>query len=73
MAENRHDSFSVTVMEDTSKDHFLEVEIMEKGSGRYVDKTSIKEEGLKSVKPSRVIQSTDCGDGDINGAAKKYQ
>ena len=46
---------------------------MEKDLGRYVDKTSIKEAGLKSVKPSRVIQSTDCADGDFNGAVEKYQ
>ena len=55
------------------KGPFPGVEIMKKGPGRYADKTSIKEVGLKSIKPSRVIQSTDCADGDINGAAEKYQ
>ena len=46
---------------------------MEKGLGRCIDKTSIKEAGLKYVKPSRVIQSTYCADGDINGSTEKYQ
>ena len=46
---------------------------MKKGLGRYVNKTSIKEAGLKPIKPSRVIQSIDHADGDINGATEKYQ
>ena len=55
------------------KGPFPGAEMMKKGLRRQIDKTSIKAAGLKSVKPSRVIQSTDCADGDINGAAKKYQ
>ena len=61
---------SIVVTESTSKDHFSEAVIMEEGLGRNVDKTSIKEAGLKSVKPSEVIQSTDFAIGDINVAAK---
>ena len=46
---------------------------MKKVPGRQIDKTSIKEAGLKSVKTCRDIQGADFADEDINGAAKKYQ
>ena len=46
---------------------------MKKSPRRKIDKTSIKEAGLKSVKPCRDIQGADFTDEDINGAAEKYQ
>ena len=39
---------------------------MEKGLGSCYDVTAIKEVGLNSVKPSRVIQSADFAIKDIN-------
>ena len=38
---------SIAVTESTSKDHFSEAGIMEKGLGRYFDKTSIKRSRVK--------------------------
>ena len=42
---------------------------MKKGLGRQIDKTSIKEVGLKSIKPCRDIQGTDFAGEDINVVA----
>ena len=47
--------------------------MMKKGLGRKIDKTFIKEAGLKSVKPCRDIQGADFADEDINGTIEKYQ
>ena len=42
---------------------------MKKAPGRQIDKNSIKEVRLKSVKPSRDIQGVDFTDEDVNGSA----
>ena len=46
---------------------------MKKVLGSQIDKTSIKEAGLKSVKPCRDIQGADFTDENINGAAEEDQ
>ena len=46
---------------------------MKKAPGRKINKTSIKEAGLKSVEPCREIQGDDFIDENINGAVEKYE
>ena len=46
---------------------------MKEAPGRKIDKTSIKEAGLKSIKPYRDIQGADFTDENINGAAEEDQ
>ena len=43
---------------------------MKKAPGRKIDKTFIKEAGVKSIKPSRIIQSIDFAIGNINVAVE---
>ena len=46
---------------------------MKKAPGRKIDKTFIKEAGVKSIKPYRDIQGADFTDENINGAAEEDQ
>ena len=47
--------------------------MMKEAPRRKIDKTSIKEAGLKSVKPCRDIQGVDFIDENINGVAEEDQ